>query len=241
MASTEIQKVPGQFNLPAGWPRLEFPDITSGLVADWDAASLKAGALPGTGWPSSVTTAPPLAVTEGTAAPLVAVDSAGRPFVRFDTAKLYTTVSWLGDTTIMVTLRPDLADGNLGRVITGGGAGYRAMQLNGTASPTVTTSRAPSPTSLPGTFATGKLTAVIGRYGASEVDGIVSGGQWSAPAATPGHPPQTLFVMGANTATPPTASSYLHADVYRVQVWSRILSKADAAAALSAAAQRYKF
>lgn len=40
---TEVQKIPGAFNLPANWPKVEFPNIDSGILFDWWADDLALG------------------------------------------------------------------------------------------------------------------------------------------------------------------------------------------------------
>lgn len=238
MAVTEIQKVPGEFNLPADWPRLALPD-TQGRVADYQASTLTVGNLPTTGWASSLGSIAPLVANPAMATPAVRSDSSGKKYLRMDTSRLEATVDWAGDLTILVVLRPDMASTRYARIVSGGTAGYRAINAEQTNAFAAQTSASGGATSRLTTVTTGQLTAVLGRYSATEVDLKQHGQPWSTPAPTSGHPKQTVFCVGANMANPVPDIAFLHADVYRIQVWNRVLPKAEAEAALQANAATY--
>lgn len=54
MDTTHIVRIPGQFNLPAGWPTIEVADITSGLFVHYNSDDLSGVGANGevTYWPS---------------------------------------------------------------------------------------------------------------------------------------------------------------------------------------------
>lgn len=237
MASTEIQKVPGNFNLPSGWPRLEFPDVTTGLVADWRADSLPVGAFPSDGWKSSVGTLPPLKHLTSADTPQVMQDAGGMKYLRFSSSRLGTAVDWSGDLTVLAVLNPDFPAGLVGRVVAGPGGAYRSLSTTGTGSFMAKTNtagdRVLGTASIPG-----RVTAVLARYSATAVDGKVHGQDWSSASIPSAVPAQKEMYVGAGAGM--AADSILKAGLYRLQVWDRALSKNDAEAALQQVAATYR-
>lgn len=237
MASTEIQKVPGNFNLPAGWPRLEFPDVTTGLVADWRADALPLGNFPADGWKSSVGSLPPLKHLLSASAPQVMQDAAGMKYLRFDSSRLAAAVDWSGDLTVLAVLNPDFPAGLVGRIVAGPGGAYRSLSTTGTGSFMAKTNAAGD--RVLGTQAIpGRVTAVLARYSATAVDGKMHGQDWSSASIPSAVPAQKEVYVGAGAGM--TADSILKAGLYRLQVWDRSLSKNDADAALQQMAAAYR-
>lgn len=237
MATTEIQKVPGTFNLPTDWPRLIFPDTTTGLIADWRADLLPVGTLASTGWKSATGAAGVLTADGSLAQPTVKTDARGQKHLTMESTRMRSTVNWAGDITILAVVRPTLTAGQVSRIASGGGDGYRSLNTSNSDKFSIATNKSSATGSTIPNVASGALTAVIGRYGATELDGLQYGGSWSTPAVATGHPTQSVLFVGGNSSGDATA--FLRGDLYRLQVWNRILTKTDAEAALQTMANTY--
>lgn len=241
MATTELQRVPGNFRLPAGWPRVEVPDTETGLLAQWDASTLPLGALADTGWFPNLGSAGPLATVAGTAAPSVARDAAGNRFLRLNKTRLRSYVEIDGDTTVLVVLKTVPHDGNRVRILTGNN-GYRGLYLTsaGYVADAGKTPDAGSAT-LPATPDPAAITAVAGRYSTAKVDVAAYGKGFSPAIAGTALARQTEITVGSSSINPPGADTFLTADLYRIQIWNRRLGNTDVEAAMASAANTYGF
>lgn len=237
MAVTEIQKVPGQFNLPAGWPRLDFPDTTTGLVADFRAADLPLGTLSADGWKSTDRTLT-LKPATSLAAPVVRADSRGQRYLQIERSRLSAVVDWSGPVTMLAVVKTPFESGRSARITSGGGAGWRRLGTANLQGFSVATDKNPTGVGIP-EGVSDTLTAIIGRFGPSQIDGMKHGGVWSTPADVPSASNQTQFLVAAGTTD--DESQFFKGNLYQVQVWNRVLSKSDAEAALQLAANTYRF
>lgn len=241
MATTEIQRVPGTFNLPSNWPRVEIPDVETGILVSWDASSLELGALPVSGWIASNGSAGPLAAVSGTNVPLVAKDAMGKKFVRLNKTRLRSYVEINGDTTVLMVLRTAPHEGNRVRILTGNN-GYRGLYL--TASGFVADiARTPDSSSaiLPAIPNPASIMAVAGRFSSSKVDIAAYGKGWSPEMSNTSLSRQTEITVGSSSINPPGDDTYLTADLYAIHIWNRHLSKTDVEAALRNSAISYQF
>lgn len=242
METTEVQRVPGVFNLPDDWPTLDFPDLTTGLIADFHASDLPVGGLEA-GWKSAVGTMKLTLDTRSAVVPQAVNDSSGRRVVRFSDGRLVAyNINLSGPLTYVIAMRPTarVTTGNR-RVMTGNLQGYRALTLEpaGVAMKTATQPDA-KPISSP--IVQDKGLVIAGRFGA-QTDGYVLGSGWSATFEDPDliGLVQDELDLGANASSPPTPGSTMQADVYRVQVFNRVLTKTDVEAAAQNYASAYGF
>lgn len=241
MSTTQIQRVPGTFRLPAGWPRLEIPDTETGFLVDWDASSLTLGTLPEAGWAPILGSAGPMALVAGTTAPTVGQDAQGRKFVRLNKTRLRSYLELTGETTALVVLKAGPHEGNRVRILTGNN-GYRGLYLT-SAGYVADVGKTPAATSatVPAVPDPAAVTAVAARYGKTRADLTAYGKAWSGEVATTALDRQTEMTLGSSSINPPGEDTYLSADVYRIQLWDRFLTKTDVEAALKINAARYKF
>lgn len=232
MDQTEIQKVPGRFNLPKDWPRLVLPDLTSDLLADWRAEDLPVGAMPVTGWRSAAgpqADALKLVNDPGRALPVVAVDGNGNKYARFTNSLLQAATLWDGPVTIVATVRPDADATGVQRIITGPSGRFRSVARQGTGF-------AVGVTGLTAYFTTsaqpGELAIVAARFTETDLDAVQYGFPWSpVKPIEGGYPRQDIVAVGSNIAAPGT-EGFFKGDIYRLQVWGRAMSNADVEAAL---------
>lgn len=245
MAQTEVQKIPGVFKVPSGWPKLVFPDMTTSLLADWDASDLALGTLSSLGWvPRDAVRTGSLKTASQTPAPTIMADSKGRRYVKMGTTRLSAAIDWPGPMTVLVTMRPDNAAnaGSSRRVFSGPSGNFRAMYLEGTgvaATMQTNNSNTTQGKSISRPIPEGGLMVAGVRFGETVLDGFVEGHGWSSEHSSPGNPLQTEFGVGANASSPPVENSFLHGDLYRIQAWNRVLSKLDLESAVQVNARRY--
>lgn len=248
---TEIQKVPGTFTLPAGWPRLVIPDTKTGIYADFDAASLPLGRLNGR-WESNAGTVPFALTNRNNPAnpsdePVVTVDSNGNQRVTFDgTNRLDSTPNPFpampAQITILATIRPTwFSDPNDAqshvRIVTGPGNAYRSIQLNWAVPGQYLAAGTPGSAQVTSTRPLGQLTQAAARFGAATIQADVYGAGTAKAAATGTLTTQTGLFLGANGEGSPLG--HFKGDFYRVQIWSRVLNDTDLAAAMAENAERF--
>lgn len=238
MAQTEIQKIPGAFKVPSGWPKLLFPDTETGLIADWQATDLAAGVLAG-GWASRVPGGGTLKTTNQTPAPSVQLDSAGRKYLKLGTSRISTQLSWSGPMTILVSLRPDneanATSTSPRRIYSGPSGNFRALYASTTGvQATMQTNNSNTSTGkvVAPNVVNGSLLTIATRYGDTIFDSFAAHSGWSTEYSSPGAPTQSEFGIGANSASPPDPTSFMFGDLYRVQAWNRLLTKTDVEAAV---------
>ena len=244
MPKTEIYQIPGNFNTPPqGWPRLEPSDLSRGLIEDWVADDL-IDTFPVTGWASRVSSLP--LVVGATEAPPIVADDRGHKAVRFTSNSLRNnslSKDWQGEITIEVVMNPTEGQSAGGRVISGPSGGFRGIYMY-TNSFSLTSSQATggaSTVSL-GNYVPGQKTTLIGRWGNTQADGKVYGkAGFSSPLLLSEPTPQAQLFIGANSANPPAANTFLKADIYRIRVWNRVLSNGEADAAMAESAETYGF
>lgn len=234
MENTEIQRIPGVFTVPAGWPKLTFPDTVTALVADWNAEDLPLGELSRNGWAArNGVGVGNLFTASGTPAPMIQQDAAGSKYVKLGTSRLASTVNWDKEMTILVALRPHptLNEGSSRRIFSGPAGAFRGLYYESAgvvaATQTATTSAAIARPVAPKPAA-GESLIIAVRYGATKVDSFSAHSGWNkddTPSA--GVPNQSQIGFGANASSPPLENSFMHGDLYRVQAWNRLLSDLD--------------
>lgn len=241
MATTEIQRVPGAFRLPADWPRLEFPDTETGLLVDWDASTLPLGSLATAGWEPAAGKGAPITVVGSNPVPEVRVDASGHKFLQLNKTRLRSYTELASETTILVVLKPTGQSGAKARILTGN-LTYRGLYLtSGGFAADVGQAPGSTNSTLAGMPTPGVVTATVGRYGNASVDVAAHGKGWSLPSPVSNLSRQSEFTIGSNTLTPPTEDGFLVADLYRVQIWNRVLTRTDVEAVMQLNAARYGF
>lgn len=244
---TEIQKVPGKFNLPSDWPKLVLPDTTTDLYADFDATTLPLGALSGAWRTNGGSTPFALSSRTGAPVPTVSKDANGIQKVTFDgTNRLdgnpATFAAMPAQLTILATFRPtqwvnpDDA-GNI-RVVTGPGWAYRSIQMNGKTQGQYFVASGAGEARMASTVPVGQITQVAGRFGVSSTTANIYGIGTTVGAATGTVTSQAGFFIGANGEDAP--AGHFKGDLYRVQIWGRVLNDTDIAAAMSQNAERFR-
>lgn len=244
--STEIQKVPGTFNLPANWPKLEIPDLVSNVYADFRADSLPLGVL--AQWSKSAGTATwslKPSVASVSTAPVVSRDSGGRNRVVFEGGSrldsVFPETEMLGDVSYVVTAAPMWSKGTDSvRLVSGSGTGYRAVNHSTGAQFLFRSSESPEARTADVGVETpsGTITTVGARFTSTEVSGKAYG-QPNVVTAIPTGPvlKQTNVFVGASGSAPPAGLFW--GSIYRIQIWKRALSNLELDAAMAENAVRY--
>lgn len=236
---TEIQRVPGSFTLPAGWPKMEFPDITSNLLHDWVADDLTVGSNVKT-WADRISGRSLSPATHATAPweplPVVSING-GHKAVRFNGAsRLDADVNFPADLTVCMVYKMNEASAASARLLSGGDS-FRTWMTGSSATGRLTINMNS------GTALMGEMTvpgakrdvwqAAATAYSAGRAadnkmvaqilgDAVVSG-----PLGTQAAPSQKKLFIGFNPATPPSPSVGLVGEVARIMVWGRALSEMD--------------
>lgn len=242
MPNTEIYKIPGRFNTPPeGWPRMTFPELDRGLIEDWVADDL-GDTFPRVGWVSRVTSRD-LVTGTGSDTPAIVTDARGHKAVRFSSSVIRNNSlneDWQGELTVEVVINPTEGQSNGGRVISGPSGAFRAVYIY--PSNFSLTSSATNSTINLGGYTPGQTTSLIARYGNSQSDGKVYGrGGLSSKLLGSGPVAQPQFFVGANSANPPSPTTFIKADIYRIRVWNRLLSDGELDIAMMENAEIYGF
>lgn len=238
MAKTEIQKVPGAFYLAPGWPKLEFPKLVEGVVAEYNAQDLALG--PAAAWQSRAGTLPAAAI-KGEATPnVVAEDPDGKKHMIMSVTR-YTQngILWPKDLemTILAVVRPSTPPvaSNVERIISGPLNGFRSLQRGNTTYRVGVTSGTKELT--PGGVKVGKRAVIIGRFRPTEMTGQQFGGTPYTSNVSPHTVDQTYALIGGNDSTAVDAA--FQGSIYRLIIWGRPLSDMEMQAALQENATLY--
>lgn len=239
MRNIAIQKIPGKFQVPPDWPKIEKIDLETGLIYEWDASTLDLGPLPDTGWKASVGDKS-FVVQANTPNVEVVQDVNGVSGVKFEATRIGADLALSGDMTMLVTLRPSStpASGGL-RLLSGDANLFRGLYLDKNGFMVVVgANKATNSPQVIGTLPTeGEGTVVAARYG-DKMDGLVLGQTRSIQFDVPGKPDQVRFMSGGNGGNPP--SYFYKGLIYRYQMWNRLLSDKELEAAVTDNAKKYK-
>lgn len=232
---TEVQKIPGKFNLPDTWPKVDLAaNTTDGMAFDWHADDLEVG-KPITTWADRVG-AKTLAVDDGFTPPTVIQDPVtGHKTVVF--SGLNRLSDWwqiLGDMSISVVYKVD-SDNFGGSRILSGSPGYRLWSPVSAGGLTINVADKPSSPlgQMVMTTTRAKTAWQVGvvRYRPeTDMYGRLSGGEsFETPITGPFI--SERFVVGYNTAATPAATapnaSGFKGQISRITIWDRALANTD--------------
>lgn len=255
MATTEIQKVPGNFNLPADWPKLEIPDVTSDLLGDWNGRNLEVGPMPGN-WGNSISNAAgSFYPFKGGfyEDPVVELDEeSGENYIKFTKSRLRVDkLNILQDAhlTIIVTVRPSepTANGtsttNTERIISGANGGFRAISRafdSNTGLNQFRLSVTSRTVNLPAQLSGNTKYSVVGRFTGTTINGKSSiDSEYVRDNNSLQQSVQSYINLGGNDTT--NMGTNFRGDVFRVQIWTRLLSDTDVEAVFKENKERFKF
>lgn len=232
---TEVQKIPGKFNLPDGWPQVDLEaNATNGLAFDWHADDLAVG-QPVTEWADRIG-AKTLAVDDKFAAPTVIQDAVtGHKSLVFNgMARMSDWWQIPGDLSISVVYKVD-GDNFGGSRILSGSTGYRLWSPITAGGLTINVADKPSSPLGQMVMATSRAKSAwqagVVRYRPGvDMYGRMAGGV-AVEAPIPGSMVSERFVVGYNTSnepalTAPNASGF-KGQISRISIWNRALSNAD--------------
>lgn len=238
MAKTEIQKVPGAFTLAPGWPKLEFPKLVEGVVAEYNAQDLALGPTPA--WQSRVGNLPAAAI-RGEATPnVVAEDPDGKKHM-ISSISRYTQngILWPKELemTFLAVVRPSTqpASSNSERIISGPLNGFRSLQRGTSTYRVGVTSGTKDLT--PAGVKVGKRAVIIGRFRQTEITGQQFGGTPYTMNVNPSTLDQTYALIGGNDST--ALDTAFQGSIYRIIIWGRPLSDMEMQSALQENAALY--
>lgn len=244
---TEVQRIPGAFNLPANWPKVQFPRVDEGILLDWWADDLSLGEM--TSW-TDRKAGLSLNLNTGFDAPVVTNGPNNHKAIQFNArTKLTTRVDNLlpQSTTIAAVYNVDPACSTAARIMSGQtsfrtwtpGAGS-AMHLN--------TARIAGAGTLgsiqSGPIVKGTWQSTAARYvsGKEIYAKTLNGKAVSGPMAE-GELEQTTFIVGYNTAA--TLGSDANDPGFkgllsRIVMWDRVLTDVDIDAFLAIQKNTFK-
>lgn len=235
--TTEIQKIPGNFNLPAGWPKVEFPDITTGLVYDWHADDLNVGVFEP--WIDRVSGVTLSTFGSAFALPNVIVDTNGRKTVVFEKAsKLRATVGQLPHFMTMSLVAKPGPDNNGSARLISGQPGFKLVNMDTVGGRMVTNSTVENEDKTRVTVGSASVTGLIPNKQINAViryePGVSITSQFTGAKAVTGKLGTAVanaqdLLVGYNTVNAPSASLIegYQGTISRITIWERALSPLD--------------
>lgn len=246
--NTEVQTIPGEFKLAADWPKLTYPALNDNLVIDWVADDLPLGTFAGP-WNSRVTpnhvlnNLPLTTGEEGSTPGVVEQDPNGHKYIAMRAGQRLrnSTINWAPsqDITILAVYRPKKAPEGVAtnsRIISGGNGGFRSILHTGSWYSIGVTGKTLGISNM---AKYENVEAIIGRYGRDQINGKQYGNTLESDVINPQPNPQEYLVVGGNDTG--QAVNKLHGDLFRIRIWSRLLTDQEIEAAMQEQAKLYGF
>lgn len=244
--STEVQKIPGVFNLPSNWPKVQFPRIDEGIILDWSADDLALGNL--SSW-TDRKSGKALKLAPSFDAPVVEAGPNGHKAVKFDArTKLIADVTNFipQNTSIAVVYNVDPTCSTAARLLSGQ-SGFRTwspgtsskMNLNSTAKAGLT----PLGTITSGPIVKGTWQSTATRYiSGKEIYARTLNGAGVTGVMAAGDIDQQVFIVGYNTSGViggETSDPGYKGLIARIVVWDHALNDVDIDAYLAVQKNTY--
>lgn len=237
---TEIQRIPGNFTLPNGWPKIQFPDYTTKILYDWWADDLKTGAF--TKLYDRVNSVA-MSLTPNFENPSVAKDSVtGHNYINFNRmTRLVASIPTLPQKLSMGVVYQVDPNTTTGSRLISGELGYRSVQVNpvGTTMK-ITAATAPSVHSgildVKGVAVSSWQAAAMRFNPGKEIYAQILNNPAVSSNLTTDEVVQNSIIIGASGSTVPSNTSSspgLTGKISRVVVWDRVLTDLDIEAFLN--------
>lgn len=235
--TTEIQKIPGNFNLPTTWPKVEFPDITSSVLYDWHADDLKLGAFQP--WVDRVSGLALTTFSSNFDLPNVISETNGHKAIVFEKrSKIRAAVGVLPHfMTLSLVVEPGSDNSGSARLISGQ-PGFKLVNMDTVGAKMVTNSTIESAdkvrttlgsATVGGLVANKKTNAVVRYEPGVSITAQLLGGVPVVGALQNVVSNTEDFLVGYNTLGTPSASlsEGFQGKISRITIWNRALSPVD--------------
>lgn len=235
--TTEIQRIPGNFNLPASWPKIYFPDIKTNVLYDWHADDLSVGAFQP--WVDRISGMRLETSAAEFDLPMVVLEDNGHKAVVFDKrSKLKASTGLLPNLMTMSIVAEAGLDNSASSRLISGSSGFKLVNMD-TSSGKMTVNSTmqnadQSRTTLgsaiiPGLVTNKKTNAIVRYEPGVSITGQLLGGNAVSGTLGPEVSNTTVLMVGYNTSPVPTSSLVegFRGKVSRITIWKKALTTVD--------------